>query len=101
VTKAELADVEKSLKPFGGIWGYRRETTVLSLQRSPGTTAAVGIGQLAGVDFARRRQLLVFGRFLACVVALFGDAVLLYAPTRNFCGMGRKSICFALSSEHD
>jgi hypothetical protein len=57
--------------------------------------------ELAGVDFARRRQLLVFDRFLARVVALFGDAVLLYAPTRNFCGMGRKSICFALSSEHD
>jgi hypothetical protein len=31
----------------------------------------------SGVDFARRRQLLVFDRFLARVVAVFGDAVLL------------------------
>src|ERR1700685_947375 len=30
-----------------------------------------------GVDFARRRQLLVFDRFLARVVAVMGDAVLL------------------------
>src|SRR5712675_2381630 len=30
-----------------------------------------------GVDFARRRQLLVFDRFLARVVAVLGDAVLL------------------------
>jgi hypothetical protein len=30
-----------------------------------------------GVDFARRRQLLVFDRFLARVVAVFGDAALL------------------------
>ncbi len=31
----------------------------------------------SGVDFARRRQLLVFDRFLARVVAVFGDAALL------------------------
>lgn len=31
----------------------------------------------SGADFARRRQLLVFDRFLARIVALFGDAVLL------------------------
>lgn len=31
----------------------------------------------SGADFARRRQLLVFDRFLARVVAVFGDAVLL------------------------
>jgi hypothetical protein len=31
----------------------------------------------SGVDFARRRQLLVFDRFLARVVAVLGDAVLL------------------------
>lgn len=31
----------------------------------------------SGVDFARRRQLLVFDRFLARVVAVFGDTVLL------------------------
>jgi hypothetical protein len=31
----------------------------------------------SGVDFARRRQLLVFDRFLARVVALFGDTALL------------------------
>src|SRR5215470_13629231 len=31
----------------------------------------------SGVDFARRRQLLVFDRFLARAVAVFGDAVLL------------------------
>lgn len=30
-----------------------------------------------GVDFARRRQLLVFDRFLARVVAVLGDTVLL------------------------
>lgn len=30
-----------------------------------------------GIDFARRRQLLVFDRFLARVAALFGDAVIL------------------------
>ena len=30
-----------------------------------------------GADFARRRQLLVFDRFLARVVQIFGDAVLL------------------------
>ena len=30
-----------------------------------------------GVDFARRRQLLVFDRFLARVMAIFGDAALL------------------------
>ncbi|HTY51434.1 MAG TPA: nucleotidyl transferase AbiEii/AbiGii toxin family protein [Steroidobacteraceae bacterium] len=32
---------------------------------------------LTGADFARRRQLLVFDRFLARAVAVFGDAVLL------------------------
>lgn len=32
---------------------------------------------LTGADFSRRRQLLVFDRFLARVVAVFGDAVLL------------------------
>jgi hypothetical protein len=31
----------------------------------------------SGVDFARRRQLLIFDRFLARIVAIFGDAVLL------------------------
>lgn len=31
----------------------------------------------SGADFARRRQMLVFDRFLARVVAVFGDAVLL------------------------
>jgi hypothetical protein len=31
----------------------------------------------SGADFARRRQLLVFDRFLARIVAEFGDAVLL------------------------
>jgi predicted nucleotidyltransferase component of viral defense system len=31
----------------------------------------------SGTDFARRRQLLVFDRFLARMVAIFGDAVLL------------------------
>ena len=31
----------------------------------------------SGADFARRRQLLIFDRFLARVVAVFGDAVLL------------------------
>jgi hypothetical protein len=31
----------------------------------------------SGVDFARRRQLLVFDRFLARIVAVLGDAVLL------------------------
>ncbi len=31
----------------------------------------------SGVDFARRRQLLVFDRFLARVVTVFGDAVIL------------------------
>ncbi|MGH7869573.1 MAG: nucleotidyl transferase AbiEii/AbiGii toxin family protein [Candidatus Dormibacteraceae bacterium] len=31
----------------------------------------------SGVDFARRRQLLVFDRFLARVVAVFGDTALL------------------------
>jgi hypothetical protein len=33
----------------------------------------------SGADFARRRQLLVFDRFLARIVALLGDAVLLKA----------------------
>jgi len=31
----------------------------------------------SGVDFARRRQLLVFDRFLARIVAIFGTAALL------------------------
>src|ERR1700676_4578317 len=31
----------------------------------------------SGVDFSRRRQLLVFDRFLARAVAVFGDAILL------------------------
>ena len=31
----------------------------------------------SGVDFARRRQLLVFNRFLARLVIAFGDAVVL------------------------
>src|SRR5438876_9011549 len=31
----------------------------------------------SGVDFARRRQLLVFDRFLARIVAMLGDAILL------------------------
>lgn len=31
----------------------------------------------SGVDFTRRRQLLIFDRFLARIVAVFGDAVLL------------------------
>jgi hypothetical protein len=31
----------------------------------------------SGADFARRRQLLVFDRFLARIVALLGDSVLL------------------------
>ena len=31
----------------------------------------------SGVDFGRRRQLLVFDRFLARVMAVFGDAALL------------------------
>lgn len=31
----------------------------------------------SGVDFARRRQLLVFDRFLARVAATFGDAAVL------------------------
>jgi hypothetical protein len=31
----------------------------------------------SGVDFARRRQLLVFDRFLARIVAIFGAAALL------------------------
>jgi hypothetical protein len=35
------------------------------------------IASKSGVDFARRRQLLVFDRFLARVVAVLGDAVLL------------------------
>ena len=34
-------------------------------------------GSDTGVDFARRRQLLVFDRFLARVVATFGDAAIL------------------------
>jgi hypothetical protein len=34
-------------------------------------------GSTSGVDFSRRRQLLVFDRFLARAVAVFGDAVLL------------------------
>ena len=32
---------------------------------------------ISGLDFARRRQLLVFDRFLARVSAVFGDAVML------------------------
>ena len=34
-------------------------------------------GSKTGVDFARRRQLVVFDRFLARVVATFGDAAIL------------------------
>ncbi len=34
-------------------------------------------GSKTGVDFARRRQLLVFDRFLARVAATFGDAAIL------------------------
>jgi hypothetical protein len=34
-------------------------------------------GSSSGVDFARRRQLLVFNRFLAQLVDSFGDAVVL------------------------
>jgi hypothetical protein len=36
-----------------------------------------------GVDFARRRQLLVFDRFLARIVAIFGTAALLKAHKRQ------------------
>ena len=37
----------------------------------------------SGVDFARRRQLLVFDRFLARIVAIFGTAALLKAHKRQ------------------
>jgi hypothetical protein len=51
-----------------------------------------------GADFARRRQLLVFDRFLARIVSVVGDAVTLKAGWFSKCaspGLGppRTSIC--------
>lgn len=51
-----------------------------------------------GVDFARRRQLLVFDRFLARVSAVLGNSVLLKADSYSSCGWNaparpRTSIC--------
>ncbi len=51
-----------------------------------------------GVDFARRRQLLVFDRFLARVSAALGNSVLLKADSCSSCGWiaperPRTSIC--------
>jgi hypothetical protein len=61
-------------------WGHEAGSHVQlarDLQASAGATAQDLVEERRGADFARRRQLLVFDRFLARIVATVGEAAML------------------------